>query len=414
MSPQHAFHVAVAGGGVAAIEAVLALRDLAGDRVRLTLIAPEREFELRPLRTAVPFAADHTRRHALADLAREVGAELVAGSVVAVEPTRRALRTDAGRVVEYDALVLALGARQRPAFARVITFGGPDPDNTYNGLLADLEEGWSRSAAFVVPPGQSWPLPAYELALMTAAEVRSMGMKDVAIELVTPEAAPLEIFGPRAAEAVGALLEQAGVTFRGNAHVDLADDGRLSFGVEGEPITAERIVALPLLDGPVLPGVPSNAEGFIPVDEHGRVEGVEDIYAAGDATTFPIKQGGLACQMADAVAEAIAARAGADVRPQPFTPVLRGRLLTPHGAQQFEHRLADGSEQEPRMVLWSPAHKIEGRYLSAWLAGRDGGATEAAEPAGAAEGLEVEVPLNAWQEGQRAMRLEPYGPMTVR
>jgi sulfide:quinone oxidoreductase len=405
------FHVVVAGGGVAAIETVLALRDLAGDRVRLTIIAPERDFELRPLRTAVPFAADHTRRHALRDLAREVGAELIGDTVIAVEPSRRALRTDSGRVVDYDALVLALGARQRPAFARVLTFGGPDPGNAYNGLLADLEEGWSTSVAFVVPPGQTWSLPAYELALMTAAEVRSMGMTEVAIELVTPEATPLEVFGPRAGEAVGALLAEAGVAFRGHAVVDVADDGRLSFGVEGEPVTAERIVALPLLDGPVLPGVPSDAGGFIPVDEHGRVEGVEDIYAAGDATTFPIKQGGLACQMADAIAEVLAEQAGADVQPRPFEPVLRGRLLTPRGAQLLERRIEDGTGAEPRMALWSPAHKIEGKYLSAWLAGLDGEAPPAQE---ASEGVDVEVPLNAWQEGQLAMRLEPYGPMTVR
>ena len=48
-----------------------------------------------------------------------------------------------------------------------------------------------------------------------------------------------------------------------------------------------------------------------------------DIFAAGDATDQPVKQGGLATQQADAAAELIAAEAGARVTPQPFRRVLR-------------------------------------------------------------------------------------------
>ena len=41
--------VVVAGGGIASLELVLALRDLAGERVRITVAAPEPELILRPL-----------------------------------------------------------------------------------------------------------------------------------------------------------------------------------------------------------------------------------------------------------------------------------------------------------------------------------------------------------------------------
>src|SRR3954468_15032906 len=74
-------HVVIAGGGVAAVECALALHDLAGDRLRLTIVAPNADFELRALRTAEPFSRDHVRRHALRDLAKRVGAELVAAAV---------------------------------------------------------------------------------------------------------------------------------------------------------------------------------------------------------------------------------------------------------------------------------------------------------------------------------------------
>ena len=68
----------------------------------------------------------------------------------------------------------------------------------YGGLLRDLEEGYAKRLAIVVPPGSVWPLPAYELALMTAGEVEAMGQDDVSITVVTPEHAPLSLFGEEA------------------------------------------------------------------------------------------------------------------------------------------------------------------------------------------------------------------------
>ena len=90
----------------------------------------------------------------------------------------------------------------------------------------------------------------------------------------------------------------------------------------------DRIVTVPRLVGPRLRGIPCGRDGFIHTDAHGRLAGLDGVFAAGDATAFPIKQGGLAAQQADAVAEAIAASVGVDIDPQPFRPILRGVLLT--------------------------------------------------------------------------------------
>jgi sulfide:quinone oxidoreductase len=74
--------------------------------------------------------------------------------------------------------------------------------------------------------------------------------------------------------------------------------------------------------------LPQDDDFFVAVDESCRVAGLEDVYAAGDITTFPVKQGGLAAQQADVAASVIAAAAGAKVAPEPFEPVLRGLLLS--------------------------------------------------------------------------------------
>jgi sulfide:quinone oxidoreductase len=409
-------NIVIAGGGVAAVELALALRALAGPRVRLTLVAPQPDFELRALRTAEPFSADHARRHPLRDLAERVGGRLVADRVLAVDADRHEVRLADGGTLGYDALVLATGARHRTAYSRAITFTGDVESRDYHGLLADLDGHWSRSVAFVVPPGATWPLPLYELALMTAREVHAMGIDDARLQVVSPEATPLAIFGPEASEAVGDLLARANVTFTGNAYAQPDADGRLELLPGGEHLDAERVVALPTIEGIHIGGVPGDDRSFIPVDAEGRVHGLTDVYAAGDGTTFPVKQGGLACQQADAIAELLAAAAGADVDPQPFRPVLRGRLLTGRGAQYLEAPLTAGADagRRPELRLWSAHRKVDGRYLSPWLAERDGApetdATATAAPAGE-EHVEVDVPLaDAYAIGRDAMRLDPYSP----
>src|SRR4051794_6588897 len=383
-------HVVVAGGGGAALETVMALRDLAADRVRITLIAPEGHFELKPLRTAEPFSLDHVRRHPLAELAARFDCELRKDAVTAVDVARHAVTLAGGAAVAYDALVLAVGARRRPAYERAITFGADDRIEALNGLLADLEQHYSRSVAFVVPPGVSWPLPLYELALMTAREVRGMGIDDARLTIVSPESAPLAIFGPRASDAVAQLLDRAGVGFRGGAYAEVNGGPGLRLLPGGDELSVDRIVSLPVLDGPAVPGLPADDAGFIPIDEHGRVRGAADVYAAGDGADFPVKQGGLACQQADAIAEHLAARAGAAVEPQPFHPVLRGKLLTGRGAEFLRADLhgGDGESRASDLRLWSPPAKISGRYLSQWLADLD----RPAAPDEAA-GVSVEVAL---------------------
>lgn len=359
-------HVVIAGGGVAAVECALALHDLAAERVRMTLVAPNADFELHALRTAEPFSADHVRRHALAELAVHVGAELVPAAVERVDAEHQRL-VAGGRTIAYDLLVVAVGGRHVPAYRRALTFAG-EREMDFHGLLQDIDEGYSRAVDFVVPPGTTWTLPLYELALLTAREAWTMGIDDVKLRIVTPEAEPLVLFGPRASATMADLLARAGVAFAGAAYVRETADERLEIVPGGERL-ADRVVALPRIDGPRLPGLPVDEHGFLPVDDHCRVVDVFGVLAAGDGTAFPVKQGGLACQMADAVAEQIAALAGAPVVPEPFRPVLRGHVRAGREAQYLEHALHGGAGEGPPVVprLPSAARKVDGRYLSPWL-----------------------------------------------
>src|SRR6478735_3021423 len=132
-------HVVIAGGGVAALETLMALRDLAGDRVAITLIAPDPNFVYRPMKVAEPFSLGHARDYALADVARDHGARFIHDSVAEVEPERQVVRCGSGVDVPYDHLVVATGAKAVPAFQHALTFGADPAERKLHGLLADLE-----------------------------------------------------------------------------------------------------------------------------------------------------------------------------------------------------------------------------------------------------------------------------------
>jgi sulfide:quinone oxidoreductase len=361
--------VLVAGGGVAALEAALALRDLAEERVSIELLAPEPRFWYRPLAVVEPFGMGNVHGIELTEVAEACGAEFILGALASVDADAHLALTNAGTELAYDALVVATGAKPVTAVAGALTFRGPADTEAFSSLLAACESGAVGHLVFAVPGGATWPLPLYELALLTA-EALHTHRATVRLSLVTPEAKPLALFGGDASDAVGELLVERGIDLLPGRYPVAFANGVLECR-PGDSIEADRVVALPRLRGAPVDGLPRDNEGFVPTDPHGRVADVDGVYAAGDATAFPIKQGGLAAQQALAVAEAIAARAGAPVEPQPFRPVLRGLLLTGTVPAYLRSDFRGPAVVESEPLWWPPA-KIVGRHLAPFLAERAG------------------------------------------
>ena len=363
-------HVVIAGGGVAALEAVIALRDLAGDRVSVTMLAPEDDFVFKPLSVGEPFALGDARRVPLKRFARDLDIELVHDGLASVSPSSHLVKLLSGEELTYDKLVIATGARREEPYEHATTFRGQEDSEMLRGLIQDLEGQYAKRIGFVVPSGVTWSLPLYELALMTARRAYEMSLEDVELTLVSPEEQPLAIFGPGPSDEVRDLLEQAGIAIRCGVHAEVPRQGTIVLRPGGDEIACDRIVTLARLRGNAIRSLPHDDDGFLPIDNHGRVVGADDVYAAGDGTNFPIKQGGIACQQADAVAEVIAKMAGASLEPRSFRPVLRGRLIT-GGESRFMRtdlsgREGDTSQTSPE-TLWWPPSKVAGRYLAPYL-----------------------------------------------
>jgi sulfide:quinone oxidoreductase len=356
--------VLIAGGGIAGLELLLALRAYAGPRAAITLLTADAELVPRPMTVAEPFGRGGAQSYAWTEIARDQAAALVVDRVVAIDTASQVVFTRGGSRLRYDILAVATGARRVAPFEGALTFGvdGSAPA-AMAPIVRSLLDGEAASVAFALPSPSCWPLPLYELALLTAHELREHGC-DAAIRLVTPEERPLSLFGPAAADAVTPLLHALGIELVPGARPLGVCDGALRVA-DGE-LAADRVVTLAEIEARSIPGLPFDRAGFVPVDLHGRVSAEARVYAAGEVTSFPLRQGGLAAQQADAVAEAIAALCGAGGDPAPFRPVLRGRLLT-SGAPLYLQARPSGESVASTRALWSPPEKVAGRFVAPYL-----------------------------------------------
>jgi sulfide:quinone oxidoreductase len=373
--------VLIAGAGVAGLETLLALRALAADRVDVTILSPELKFTNRSMAVDQPFKPPRVRGLRLEDVTREFDARWHRGALDRVQHGRRRVVTKDGVDLPYDFLVLAAGARFEPEWTSpdVLTYRDGRDGAAYRQLLHRLREGRVKRVAFLRPAGASWPMPLYDLALMTAAENAAHDRDEVELSLITPEEQPLELFGRRASAAVRQLLRDRGVTLHACSYGVPSRRGWLDISPGERGLAVDRIVTVPRLLGPRLRGIPCVRDGFIHTDAHGRVAAMDGVFAAGDATDCPIKHGGLAAQQADAVAESLAAAVGAEIDPQPFRPVLRGLLLTGRSPRFLRADVSGGAGDDSVIgegALWWPPNKLYGRYLAPYLSSQVGSAAD--------------------------------------
>jgi sulfide:quinone oxidoreductase len=366
------FRAVICGGGIAAVEGLLRLRRLAGEAVEISLLAPNEELVMRPQAVREPFAYASAERYPLRRIVGDADADWVQDRLAWVDRDAREVHTGEAHGLPYDALLVAVGARLSPPYEHVTVFDDAHADETYRGLVQDVEEGYSRRLVFTFPPGPAYyPLPIYELALMTAERAYSMGIEDVEVHVVTPEPAPLAAFGSGASEAVGKLLRERRITVHPSSAAHVSGPGRVVVQPLGEEIEADRIVSMPQVSGPSIRGLPGDPHGFIPIDRFARIAGEERLFAAGDATARPLKHGGLGAHEADVAAARIAALAGVEVEPARVAPVIHGMLLTGRRPVYLRARMVAGVGFESEVFAeppWSPTDKVVAEELGPYLA----------------------------------------------
>lgn len=366
--------VVIGGGGVAGIESALALRDLAGQKLDIEVHCPHREFLYRPYAVGEPFGSAEARRYDLARIAGRAGFELRLSSLKSVDPDEKRISTF-DEDVDYDHLIIATGVKLLWSIPGVTIFWGGADEFDSELIVRQLGSKELKRLVFTMPAGRSWSLPLYELALLASSRLREdSATRETNLMIVTPEEDPLRIFGSEVGEQMGQLLADREIELVTGTHPVKFESKHLTVA-PGEPIYADAVIGLPRMEGRGVRGIPHDDQGFVPTDHHGRVLGLDDVYAAGDVTAFPVKQGGLASQQADAIAELIASEVEPGIEPRPFDPVLRGVLWTGEGRKYLLGRLAPGHGERSTLTDEPPWPEQEGkiisRYLSDFLAEED-------------------------------------------
>jgi sulfide:quinone oxidoreductase len=385
MDNSGAAKVLIVGGGVGALETAIALDDLAGDRVEVEICAGRGDFVYRPFAVGEPYGASRVLRYDLERLTDLCEAEFRLENIAAIDPVLQLATSHDGSRIPYDYVVVACGSRLLWSLPGATTFWGVPDEGEMRDVVTRLREGRLRRLVFTMPGGHGWALPAYELALFAATELERSGITGTRLTIVTPEDGPLKIFGRCASEQVAELLADHGIEVVCGTHPVAYEDGALTV-VPGDEIEADAVVSLPRLEGRHVEGLPYGPDGFLAVDDHARVAGLDDVFAVGDVTNFPVKQGGIATQQADVAAEAIALELGCDVEANPLDPVLRGILWTGAKPRYLFGWLGGGhgetsvASERPPWPIDNPS-KLIGRYLTPFLAGVQGASRSASSSA---------------------------------
>ena len=242
--------IVIVGGGVAALEAALALQELAPELAQVELVAPDSSFVYRPL--LVNGAHTSARFHCSA-WPTAAGATLAEGTVTRVDAERHLVHTAEGEELPFDLLLLAPGAIPATALPGALCFRGPGDAAELEQMVEDALAGRDRKLRLRRPERRhggrcrstSWRCSPRARARATPARSASR------VTVVTPEDAPLELFG-RAGER-GDRRAARGPRHRASfPTIPLAfADGALSVAPGGS-VAADRAVALPQLEGPRL------------------------------------------------------------------------------------------------------------------------------------------------------------------
>src|SRR5262249_9104483 len=143
----------------AALEAAVALNELAGDRVDVDVFSPREDFIYRPFAVAEPFGSSPEMRHRLDSLVERCGAEFHLGSIGPVECARQLVRTHDGEEVSYDHLIVASGSRLLAGVPGAVTFWGVADDGAVRDVVDDLRQRRVRRVVYTMPGGNTWALP---------------------------------------------------------------------------------------------------------------------------------------------------------------------------------------------------------------------------------------------------------------
>jgi sulfide:quinone oxidoreductase len=317
--------ILVLGGGLGGLTAASHLRRLLTAEHRVVLVEKNQTFSLCMANLWLMTGERLDPREGERDLSKlaERGIELVHGSIEAIDPTTRTVRTSAG-TLEGDYLIVALGAAKSPQalpgfVESALNLYDRDGAQRIRVALDGFTAG--RIVVLVSRTPFSCPSAPYEAAFLVDSLLRKKGVRERAeIAVYTPEDQPMPVAGAHVGGALVEMLEERGIEFQGEQIAMKIDSKRRRVLFELDDTSFDLLLGVPAHTAPVVvreSGL-TDASGWIPVDPTTLQTRHPGVFAIGDVTAIRLangmflpKAGVFADAEARVVAENIAAEAGA-------------------------------------------------------------------------------------------------------
>ena len=287
--------ITVAGAGFAALTGIKELRKQLPD-AELTLVAPKAEFIYLPSLIWLPFGmrSGDDLRFDIQPLLKRLNVSFVQGSVTGISDDGRVLKTDNGEV-ENDALLSATGGRfikKLPGIENAITIcEGIDAAESMGEKINAMSQG-TIALGFGGNPKEPSAMrggPMFEILFGLDSWLRKQGKRDkIKLVFFNPAPQPGKRLGEKAVKGLLAEMKKRGIDTHLGHKIKSFENNLVK--TEGGEIAADLILFMPGMTGPAwVQGspLPLSEGGFIKADRMAQVAGIERVYVAGDAGSYP-------------------------------------------------------------------------------------------------------------------------------
>ena len=290
-----AVEITVAGAGFAALTGLKELRKQLPS-AELTLVAPRPEFIYLPSLIWVPYGIrqGNELRFDIQPLLDDLKVKFVQGSVTGISDDGRVLKTDNGDV-ENDALLIATGGRfikKLPGIENVITIcegiaaaeAMGEKINTLSGGTIALGFGGNPKEPSAMRGG-----PMFELLFGLDTWLRKQGKRDkFKLVFFSPAPKPGKRLGDKAVKGLLEEMKKRGIDTHLGHKLQSFENNIVK--TEGGEISSDLILFMPGMTGPAWvqnSPLPQSEGGFIRADGMAQVDGMDRVYVAGDAGSYP-------------------------------------------------------------------------------------------------------------------------------
>jgi sulfide:quinone oxidoreductase len=311
--------ILVLGGGVGGVVAANELHTKLKDKAKILVAErnPQQSFPSSYLWVMTGDRQANSISRDITGLERKQ-IELVAGEIESID-TKAKKATVAGRDIEYDFLIIALGAALDfdaiPGLAKAHTYYTLEGAAKLHAALIGFKSG--SVAIAIADSVYKCPAAPYEGAMLLEGFFHSRHIRhNIELAIYTPEPAPMPVAGETAGAAIQEMLAHKGVHYHGDKRLTSVKKGVMQFD-DDTSAQSDLLITVPPHKAPavVTEAGLTDKSGWIPVDAKTLETSTEDVFAIGDVAHIELfdgmalpKAGVFAHGQAEVVARNIAAR----------------------------------------------------------------------------------------------------------